>query len=354
LLQAVPIFWTERSDSVQPFHKPELLMTTKKLAVLLLFLADTLPVICQDSAKAAKASETSPILWRQPTDIRSRNLLYGAGGADDQPQPPLKFIKEDLHGTSPKFTAEDRNGVKWTVKIGIEAKPETAAAHLLWAVGYFTDEDYLLKQSEISDLPEHLKRGEKFVAWGGLRDVRLKRHPKKIGEWRWKQNPFSSSREFNGLRVMMALVNNWDLKDENNAIEEGHANHGSKYLVSDLGASFGTTGFGWSWTGGKGNLKSYRHSKFISKATPKYVNFGTPSRPTILYFVNLPGLIKRLHMRWIGRQIPREDAKWMGTLLAQLSPDQIRDAFRSAGFSPEEVAGFSTVVQQRITELNNL
>src|SRR5262249_19358377 len=344
----------ERSDSVQPFHQPELLMTTKKLAVLLLLLTGTLPVICQDSAKAAKASEISPILWSQPTDIRSRNLLYGAGGADDQPQPPLKFIKEDLHGTSPKFRAEDRNGVKWTVKIGIEAKPETAAAHLLWAVGYFTDEDYLIKQSEISDLPEHLKRGQKFVAWGGLRDVRLKRHPKKIGEWRWKQNPFSSSREFNGLRVMMALVNNWDLKDENNAIEDGQANHVSKYLVSDLGASFGTTGFGWSWTGGKGNLKSYRHSTFISKVTPKYVNFGTRSRPTILYFVNLPGLIKRLHMRWIGRQIPREDAKWMGALLAQLSPDQIRDAFRSAGFSPEEVEGFSTVVQQRITELNNL
>src|SRR5262249_53192052 len=308
----------------------------------------------QEPGKATEKRDAPPILWIEPTDIRLRNLSYGAGGATDKPQPPLRFIKEDMQGTNPKFTAEDRNGVKWTVKMGVEAKPETAAAHLLWAVGYFTDEDYLLEQSEISDLPEHLRRGQKFVAGGHVRDVRLKRHPKKIGEWQWKENPFSSSREFNGLRVMMALVNNWDLKDENNAIENGPANQAPKYLVSDLGASFGTTGFGWSWTGGKGNLKSYRHSKFISKVTPKYVNFGTPSRPTVLYFCNLPGLIKRLRMRWIGRQIPREDAKWMGTLLAQLSPQQIRDAFRSAGFSTEEVEGFSTVVQKRITELNTL
>ena len=35
--------------------------------------------------------------------------------------------------------------------------------------------------------------------------------------WDWYDNPFVGTREFNGLRVMMALVNNWDLKDVNNA-----------------------------------------------------------------------------------------------------------------------------------------
>jgi hypothetical protein len=62
----------------------------------------------------------------------------------------------------------------------------------------------------------------------------------------------------------------------------------------------------------------------------------------------------RLRMRWIGRHVPREDAKWMGSLLSRLSPDQIRDAFRSAGFSPEQVEGFTAVVQQRISDLNKL
>ena len=40
----------------------------------------------------------------------------------------------------------------------------------------------------------------------------------KVGIWRWKDNPFTGRREFNGLRVMMAVMNNWDLKDVNNAV----------------------------------------------------------------------------------------------------------------------------------------
>jgi hypothetical protein len=328
----------------------EPLMKTNRLAVMGLLVISSLPALSQTAPTKVEANGEPAILWTEPSDIRSRNLSFGAGGSEDQPQPPLRFIEEDKQGTNPKFTAEDRNGTKWTVKMGVEAKPETAAAHLLWAAGYFTDENYLLKESDITNLPAHLKRGQKLVADGHLHDVRLKRHAKKIGEWRWRANPFSSQREFNGLRVMMAVINNWDLKDQNNAIERG--DHGSRYVVTDLGASFGTTGFGWK--GSKGDLKSYRHSKFISKVRAKDVSFGTPSRPAILYFPNLPGLVMRLRMRWIGRHIPREDAKWMGSLLAQLSPDQIRDAFRSAGFSPEEVEGFTAVVQQRISELNKL
>ena len=37
-----------------------------------------------------------------------------------------------------------------------------------------------------------------------------------------------------------------------------------------------------------------------------------------------------MHLRWIGRNIPIEDAKWVGGLLAQLKPAQIQDAFRAA------------------------
>jgi len=57
---------------------------------------------------------------------------------------------------------------------------------------------------------------------------------------------------------------------------------------------------------------------------------------------------------WIGNHIPLADAKWMGQLLAQLSPDQIRDAFRAAGYSPQEVDGFAKVIESRIAELNKL
>ena len=36
------------------------------------------------------------------------------------------------------------------------------------------------------------------------------------------------------------------------------------------------------------------------------------------------------------------------------SPHQIRDAFRAAGYTDEEVEGFSRVVERRIGELNGL
>ena len=53
-----------------------------------------------------------------------------------------------------------------------------------------------------------------------MHNARLKRYlegEEKNGTWKWKDNPFTGTREFNGLRVMMALINNWDLKDVNNS-----------------------------------------------------------------------------------------------------------------------------------------
>jgi hypothetical protein len=70
--------------------------------------------------------------------------------------------------------------------------------------------------------------------------------------------------------------------------------------------------------------------------------------------VVLPLYAKYVGMEWIGKNIPRSDARWIGQLLAQLSPDQIRDAFRAAGYTPEETEGFTEAVLARISELNDL
>ncbi len=271
------------------------------------------------------------------------------------------YVDEDHAGSNPKFHVQDQEGTKWTAKMGVEARPETAAAHLLWAAGYYSDEDYFVPRLIVENLPSHLERGQNLVgADGTINNVRLERHPKgqkKAGNWKWKRNPFTGTRRFNGLRVMMALMNNWDLKDENNAIYELNSDVAGPYkvyVVSDLGASFGTTGYSWTQTMAKGNLKSYSHSRFISRVHPEFVDFNVPTRPALIYFFHLPGLIRRLRMRWIGRHIPREDAKWVGDLLSRLSPDQIQDAFRSAGYSPQEVEGFSKILQERIAELTKL
>jgi hypothetical protein len=125
-------------------------------------------------------------------------------------------------------------------------------------------------------------------------------------------------------------------------------------MVSDLGATFGTTGFGPTQPTSKGNLDSYRHSKFVAKVMPEYVDFNVPSRAALIHVFDPQEYLMRLKMRWIGKRIPRDHVRWIAQLLAQLSPEQIRDAFRAAGYPPDEVEGFAKVVEGRIAELRKL
>ncbi|HYL39600.1 MAG TPA: hypothetical protein VEV17_27025 [Bryobacteraceae bacterium] len=318
--------------------------------------------------KTVKASEETTrnvltVLWRQPNDISTRNLYFGPGGKQDQPRGPFTFIKEDLDGSNPKFTVRDRDGVKWKVKLGAEARPETVATRLVWAVGYSANEDYFLAALRVNGMPAHLQRkhADKFIEPDrSMRNVRLKREPedeKKAGNWSWRIDPFSGTRELNGLRVMMALINNWDLKDLNNGIydEKRRGLPDERiYMVSDLGGSFGTAWLDRTRTKSKGNLYWYSRTRFIKKIHENSVDFEDPRRPAFVVLVNPHEFFSRLGLRWIGRNVPRTDAKWMGGLLAELSDAQIRDAFRAAGYSPQEVAGFSSVVESRIAELNRL
>jgi hypothetical protein len=315
---------------------------------------------------AASAGASTPVLWADPQDISSRSLFYGPGGMDDQPpQGRYTFVEEDLGGTNPKIVVKDQNGVKWTVKLGAEAKPEIAATRLTWGIGYFATEDYFLHDLKVDGLPAHLHRGQRMVAADGtMHGVRLKRHlpdEKKIANWEWKENAFSGTRELNGLRVLMAVINNWDLTDENTGIflEKGNDGLGPEsaeqiYMVSDVGSTFGSGRLSWPLRIGRGDLRAYRHSKFITKMTPEYVDFFVPTRPAWLYLATPPEFISKLHLRWIGRRVPRGDAKWLGQQLGRLSPDQIRDAFRAAGYSPAEVEGFADAIQVRISALQEL
>jgi len=304
----------------------------------------------------SKADNTKAVMWEDPGDISARDLFYGSGGEAHSPKGPFTFEKEDMNGTNPKFVVHDSDGVKWKVKIGEEAGPETVASRLVWAVGYFTDEDYFMPEFHADKMPHHLKRGQNHVeADGTIRNVRLKRYIKgeeKLGSWSWKDSPFTGTKEFNGLRLMMALINNWDLKDENNEVDRVDGK--LIYMVSDLGASFGTDGRSVTRADSKGNLDAYMRSKFIAASSPGSVDFNVPGRPSFVHLVEAPEYVARLHMEWIGKQIPIEDARWIGHLLSQITPKQIEDAFRAAGYSPDQVGSFANVVEERIGQLIRL
>ncbi|HTT63235.1 MAG TPA: hypothetical protein VMG35_15375 [Bryobacteraceae bacterium] len=306
------------------------------------------------SLPAYGAAAQTAVLWRAPADIASRNLYYGPGGRKDVPRGTFTFVKEDLQGSNPKFVVRDQYGHKWKVKLGIEARPETVASRLVWAVGYSANEDYFVSNLHVQGMPAHLHRGRNLIGPDGwVRNVRLKREDeKKAGHWRWRHDPFTGTRELNGLKVVMALINNWDLKDVNNAIyQDGDA---QIYMVSDLGASFGAAGRAWPRQKAKGNLEVYERSRFIRKVTPLDVDFEAPARPSLIYVVNPKEYFSRLRLESIGRNIPREDARWIGDWLARLSPKQILDAFRAADYSPREAAAFAQVIERRIAVLTDL
>jgi hypothetical protein len=49
-----------------------------------------------------------------------------------------------------------------------------------------------------------------------------------------------------------------------------------------------------------------------------------------------------------------DDAKWLAALLSRLSDEQIKDAFRSANYSTEEVEQLAGAVRTRIAALARL
>jgi hypothetical protein len=302
----------------------------------------------------APASDLPEVIWRDPGDVRSLNLIYGIGGKEDAPDPNASytFIEEDMNGTSPKFRVKDANGVEWKVKMGAEPQAETAATRLLWAAGYFVDEDYYQPEIKVDGLPK-LRRGEVFVSDGAVHGVRLERRikdQKNVGTWDWFKNPFLNTREFNGLRVMMSLLNNWDLKTINNSVYE--INGERRYVVSDVGATFGKTGN--PATRSKSDVEGCEKSKFIEKTYADYVDFTMHSRPLFIAAVDAPNYEERSRMEKVTQHIPRADAKWLGQRLAQLSDEQIRDCFRSAGYTSQEVDEYTKVVKERIADLNAL
>jgi len=311
--------------------------SVKKFRILILLpLLLSLTSIDIGLAKPKKKKEIpngTPILWQRPTDISSRDLFLGPGGQAMRPDiRRITLIKEEKGGYSKKYRVRDASGREWVAKIGKEAQSETSAVRLLWGLGYVTEVNYLVPRVTIPGK-------------GTFTNVRFEARPenwKRDGEWKWKSNPFVGTPEFQGLKIMMALMNNWDLKDSNNVILQLRGNNGNelRYAISDLGATFGhasTTPIFWRITRSRNNPVNFAKAEFLEKVKGDRVmlHFGGKNR----------GLMK---------DITVEDAQWMGSWLAQLSDAQLRDAFRAANYRPDEINLLVRAVRARTNELLSL
>lgn len=321
-------------------------------------------LFAEKSKKVSVVNGGTPVLWREPVNIKSRNLFYGPGSAALAPAAPFRFIEEDTDGGSPKFKVRDAKNVEWSVKLGPEAQPETVATRLVWAVGYFAEEAYYFDRVVVKNLPL-LSRGRDHVEGRNVvRGARFepRRNNVKRGEtWDWDKNPFSESRELNGLKVIMILLNNFDARPKNNHVlmvrgsRRGRLE--SRYVVTDIGATLGRTG-GLGGGRSKNDLEDFRSAQFVvGVKDDRTVEFKYRTRPrklgllTVLYPPYYMGQAKT--ERDMGG-IPAKHARWIGSLLSRLSDNQLRDAFRAAGYDRATIAGYVGAIRQRINLLIEL
>ena len=301
------------------------------IVIALLISITSLDTGIAKSKKKKEAFTGTPVLWQRPDNISSRDLFLGPGGEAMRPDlRRLTFIKEEKGGYSKKYRVRDASGREWVAKIGKEAQSETSAIRLLWGVGYYTEVNYLAPRVTIPGK-------------GTFTNVRFEARPdqwKRGDEWKWKSNPFSRTPELQGLKIMMALINNWDLKDSNNVIIKPRGSNNLYYVISDLGATFGhasTTPLFWRFTRSRNNPVNYAKSNFFEKVKGDRVvlHYGGKNR----------GLMNDLTV---------QDAQWIASLLSQLSDQQLRDAFRAANYSPGQINLLANEVRERTNELLSL
>jgi hypothetical protein len=317
------------------------------LAALALALGFGLSTAHAQDDKKKKAKKPLPpgkaVLWEEPRDIDSRDLLAGPGGERMKPDlGRVTFVREETGGWSKKYRVKDGADKTWVVKLGKESQSETAAVRLVWAVGYPTEVNYLVPCVRIEGAPQ--PKDEEACAGGGYRNARFEARPegvKRLDEWPWVGSPFEGRREMQGLRVLMVFLNNWDTKDDNNVIFHVRQRGADElqYAISDLGATLGKTGGGrlWKLKRSRSHPQDYAEAKFIKEVRQGYVKFEYAGVNT--------GMLDKITVA---------DARWLGGWLARLSERQIGDAFRAANYTPEEVRIFTGAVRARIRELTTL
>ena len=291
----------------------------------------------------------TPVLWRAPADIATRDLFHGPGG--ERMRPDLRrvtFVKQETGGYSTKYRVRDGAGREWVAKVGKEAQAETAAVRLVWAVGYMTEVNYLAPCVRIEGAPRPGKNVETCDGGRGFANVRFEARPEgfeRLDEWKWAENPFRDTKELKGLVVLMALLNNWDIKDTNNKIIYVPGAPGRRgelrYIVSDLGATFGRVKLDvpvlWRIRRNRNDAEDYAKDAFLEDVKRGQVYLFYKGKRQDLF-----------------DDIRVEEARWIAGLLTKLSELQIEDAFRAANYTPEEVRVLTAAVRGRINELSSI
>ena len=306
------------------------------------------PAAAQTPATSKDQSNGVPILWKDPGNIADRDVFWGSGSPTKAPQAPFTFVSEDSTGTNPKVVVTDARGMKWSVKFPAsdskdEVNSEVAASRLVWALGYMVEDVYFVGPGKIEGTTKLGRARESIAADGTFVKARFESRDPNMARtgrtWALDKNPFKDKRELSGLKILLALLSNWDTKTSNTDILKVRNEQGQvedQYIISDLGATFGKMGSGPTMLTGRSrwNLGDFQKGKFIKEVKGDKL---------ILDYTGVADI----------DDVPVEHARWFSGLASQLTEAQVRRAFEAAGATEADITGFSARMLQKIVELRN-
>ena len=179
------------------------------IAMLLCACAGLCAQIAFDACRRIASTSDGGVMGRGRRP--ARDLFWGVGGRDAAPDPngEYQFVARDTTGKSPGYDVRDAQGRLWSVKLGPEAQSEVVVSRLLWAAGYFQPATYYLPSWTLVGAPDPNPQPPGRFRLEAERETR-------IGRWSWSANPFVGTEPLRGLFVLMVMVNNWDLKTQQN------------------------------------------------------------------------------------------------------------------------------------------
>jgi hypothetical protein len=297
-----------------------------------LMVAVTIAAACAPAVKptgtGAPAREELAQLWTDPGP-QPRSLVDGVADGISKPVVDGRYevLKRDTTGFSITYRVRDDQAREWSVKIGPEAQTEVVSSRIVWAVGYHQVPSYFVERWIAVD-----RAKGQLIGGGRFRPRHMGLRSR--GTWSWQQNPFVGTRPYNGLLVLMMILNSTDLKNENNELYEvvGEPREGARlwYVVKDLGASLGETG---RMDPRRGYLEGFEREPFVTGVPSGRVAFGFRGR----------------HQELL-QHVEVEDVRWTCERLTKVTDRQWSDAFHAGGYSGEQTARFVARIKQKIDE----
>ena len=195
------------------------------------------------------------------------------------------------------YEVRGADGRAWDVKLGPEAQSEVVASRVLWAMGYHQPATYYVASWQLSGGPGGQQRGARFRLDSPDEEV--------VGEWAWADNAFVGTQPYRGLIAANICSTAGTGRPTTTAsIESRTVRRAYRYVVRDLGASFGKTtssrllwvlpipmrGFG---QGSRNNIDGFESQDFIERADEGRVEFDFRT-----FYGSVVDLVRPPDVRW--------------------------------------------------------